>query len=179
MVTLCLFFFKQKTAYEMRISDWSSDVCSSDLVGQGHEIAILLPDGNLRELDVHQLSQAFEVSYTQLFGRTIPGAEVEILTWSVLVATEPNHAEVNVLPPATDRSPLPKGYREHFDGVAGKRVSVPVYARRELQCEQQIMGPALIAEDQTTTFVSSSFDVSVDRCGNLVMDRKTRTEVQE
>src|SRR3546814_7337368 len=29
-----LFFFKQKTAYEMRISDWSSDVCSSDL-GEG------------------------------------------------------------------------------------------------------------------------------------------------
>src|SRR3546814_8490331 len=29
--TLCVFFFKQKTAYEMRISDWSSDVCSSDL----------------------------------------------------------------------------------------------------------------------------------------------------
>src|SRR3546814_2633407 len=28
---LCFFFFKQKTAYEMRISDWSSDVCSSDL----------------------------------------------------------------------------------------------------------------------------------------------------
>src|SRR3546814_2620748 len=26
------FFFKQKTAYEMRISDWSSDVCSSDLI---------------------------------------------------------------------------------------------------------------------------------------------------
>src|SRR3546814_7225430 len=29
------FFFKQKTAYEMRISDWSSDVCSSDLQGFG------------------------------------------------------------------------------------------------------------------------------------------------
>src|SRR3546814_18090162 len=28
---LCFFFFKQKTAYDMRISDWSSDVCSSDL----------------------------------------------------------------------------------------------------------------------------------------------------
>src|SRR3546814_6806260 len=35
------FFFKQKTAYEMRISDWSSDVCSSDLVEyqQGLRIA--------------------------------------------------------------------------------------------------------------------------------------------
>src|SRR3546814_5607570 len=30
-VVICFFFFKQKTAYEMRISDWSSDVCSSDL----------------------------------------------------------------------------------------------------------------------------------------------------
>src|SRR3546814_2030005 len=30
-VGLCFFFVKQKTAYEMRISDWSSDVCSSDL----------------------------------------------------------------------------------------------------------------------------------------------------
>src|SRR3546814_10784634 len=41
---LSFFFFKQKTAYEMRISDWSSDVCSSDLAhgagsvpGQGHQ----------------------------------------------------------------------------------------------------------------------------------------------
>src|SRR3546814_19130247 len=33
------FFFKQKTAYEMRISDWSSDVCSSDLLGMlGDEV---------------------------------------------------------------------------------------------------------------------------------------------
>src|SRR3546814_6970405 len=31
MMCLFFFFFKQKTAYEMRISDWSSDVCSSDL----------------------------------------------------------------------------------------------------------------------------------------------------
>src|SRR3546814_10289034 len=32
----CVFFvFKQKTAYEMRISDWSSDVCSSDLLNDG------------------------------------------------------------------------------------------------------------------------------------------------
>src|SRR3546814_12866189 len=36
---LLFFFFKQKTAYEMRISDWSSDVCSSDLRGEGQEIS--------------------------------------------------------------------------------------------------------------------------------------------
>src|SRR3546814_2901849 len=32
-----IFFFKQKTAYEMRISDWSSDVCSSDLLANKHD----------------------------------------------------------------------------------------------------------------------------------------------
>src|SRR3546814_18523595 len=38
----CFFFFKQKTAYEMRISDWSSDVCSSDL----HEVVEAIGEGN-------------------------------------------------------------------------------------------------------------------------------------
>src|SRR3546814_3051050 len=36
LMLLRVFLFKQETAYEMRISDWSSDVCSSDLIGQHH-----------------------------------------------------------------------------------------------------------------------------------------------
>src|SRR3546814_4702019 len=36
-----VFFFKQKTAYEMRISDWSSDVCSSDLIGLAAALMLL------------------------------------------------------------------------------------------------------------------------------------------
>src|SRR3546814_5260077 len=44
------FFFKQKTAYEMRISDWSSDVCSSDLLAH-HFVHMSLPrPGRIREL---------------------------------------------------------------------------------------------------------------------------------
>src|SRR3546814_5770467 len=43
LLRVFLFFFKQKTAYEMRISDWSSDVCSSDLLADllhlGHATA--------------------------------------------------------------------------------------------------------------------------------------------
>src|SRR3546814_8155077 len=46
-VFLCVFFFfKQKTAYEMRISDWSSDVCSSDLAPIGVQ-SVVHPDGEL------------------------------------------------------------------------------------------------------------------------------------
>src|SRR3546814_5552112 len=59
MFLSCFFFFKQKTAYEMRISDWSSDVCSSDLAppaGVDHDaelVGVLLEavaDGEIAEL---------------------------------------------------------------------------------------------------------------------------------
>src|SRR3546814_15604827 len=44
---MIVFFFKQKTAYEMRISDWSSDVCSSDLLGiVGEKILVPAEDGS-------------------------------------------------------------------------------------------------------------------------------------
>src|SRR3546814_1874192 len=41
------FFFKQKTAYEMRISDWSSDVCSSDLLPDHREHRAIEPGGRV------------------------------------------------------------------------------------------------------------------------------------
>src|SRR3546814_12487320 len=43
------FFFKQKTAYEMRISDWSSDVCSSDLFRLDEAAAVKLGDASVRQ----------------------------------------------------------------------------------------------------------------------------------
>src|SRR3546814_3754581 len=42
------FFFKQKTAYEMRISDWSSDVCSSDLEGDRRAVGDRAADDQSR-----------------------------------------------------------------------------------------------------------------------------------
>src|SRR3546814_2279148 len=48
----CVFFFKQKTAYEMRISDWSSDVCSSDLNDRGCRARVVR--------DVRELARAQE-----------------------------------------------------------------------------------------------------------------------
>src|SRR3546814_7589010 len=45
---IVFFFFKQKTAYEMRISDWSSDVCSSDLKHLLLQLQELMPFGVLQ-----------------------------------------------------------------------------------------------------------------------------------
>src|SRR3546814_5209116 len=56
------FFFKQKTAYEMRISDWSSDVCSSDLRLLAHAVSIqpgigLAVQGMMTGIDVPPLER--------------------------------------------------------------------------------------------------------------------------
>src|SRR3546814_6615459 len=48
VVVYGFFFFKQKTAYEMRISDWSSDVCSSDLNTDRHFIVTKFPIADSR-----------------------------------------------------------------------------------------------------------------------------------
>src|SRR3546814_10921381 len=50
-----LFFFKQKTSYEMRISDWSSDVCSSDLSKSEDDTSL----GSLIELALEEETQIF------------------------------------------------------------------------------------------------------------------------
>src|SRR3546814_2695058 len=50
MVIRFFFFFKQKTAYEMRISDWSADVCSSDLA---------MPDSGIDYSDAPTLTEDF------------------------------------------------------------------------------------------------------------------------
>src|SRR3546814_9424670 len=65
-VWLLFFFSKQKTAYEMRISDWSSDVCSSDLDTKGGSTALQsqfvgLPIGGIpvNELDADRTDLPF------------------------------------------------------------------------------------------------------------------------
>src|SRR3546814_17207971 len=54
------FFFKHKTAYEMRISDWSSDVCSSDLEFRGRGATVLLADAQGGDLPVLAAHPAIE-----------------------------------------------------------------------------------------------------------------------
>src|SRR3546814_1785427 len=76
---LLFFFFKQKTAYEMRISDWSSDVCSSDLLQGAQpsagEIAII-GAGRVTE-SVRRLAQRWPQGRSRCYGAqhqvTVPG----------------------------------------------------------------------------------------------------------
>jgi N-methylhydantoinase A len=140
-------------------------------VGQGHEITVGLPNRRLTGADLAGLRQSFEADYAALFERPIPGAAIEVLSWSVLATTEPRNplrvAEVT-------RKPAGKaaGSRRLFDGHAGQVVEIPLYHRDQMAPGATIAGPAVIAEDETSTFVSTSFNAHIDGAGSIVMERK-------
>src|SRR3546814_2908825 len=86
------FFFKQKTAYEMRISDWSSDVCSSDLaaalslfekIWNAHLVATLEDDLSIVHVDrhvLHEVSSARAFLRMQAQGRRVRNHELTFAT---------------------------------------------------------------------------------------------------
>src|SRR3546814_18689553 len=116
---LLFFFFKQKTAYEMRISDWSSDVCSSDLPGQIKLVRlwrapVQLSDGGPLWVGTTQILHYAEPF--GLFGLWVPGPDTGMAQDDVraamarfATAQAPHpHPGVDVLPPR-----LPAGADAH------------------------------------------------------------------
>lgn len=141
-------------------------------VGQGHEIAVSIPDRDLTENDRETLARDFEDTYTRLFNRTIPGAAKEILSWSVLVTAESADrlgpiAQVT----AVEGTAVAHRVRRFFDGRKGTHIELPLFEREALAAGVRISGPALISERETTTFVSAAFDAHIDRHGNIVLNR--------
>ena len=78
------------------------------------------------------------------------------------------------MPQRPSRKPAAKaiGSRKFFDGRAGEVIEIPLYRREDMAPGATIAGPAVIAEDETSTFVSTGFDAHIDGAGSIVMERK-------
>jgi N-methylhydantoinase A len=142
--------------------------------GQGHEIAVPLPPRTLNQKDIGELRERFESGYRTLFERHIPGARIEILSWSVLVSTETDTPK-SLSAARASAAPKPSGAREVWDPAEGRMLSVATYARASMKPGARIPGPALILEAGTSTLVTATFDASTDAGGALVLERKKST----
>jgi N-methylhydantoinase A len=140
-------------------------------VGQGHEITVPLPLRELAADDAVALRTEFEKEYSVLFRRPIPGAAIEVLSWSVRVSTE-TRRPLPIAPVAARSAGSPDGYRRFFDGRAAGMIEVPLYRREHMEAGVWLPGPAIIAEDETSTFVTASFDARIDAAGCIVMERR-------
>ncbi|MGH6907103.1 MAG: hydantoinase/oxoprolinase family protein, partial [Aestuariivirga sp.] len=140
-------------------------------VGQGHEIRVHVPLRQLTSKDGAKLKADFERLYEQVYGLRIPNQEAEAITWSVTVAskaTKPKRAAR-----ASPKASLPaKARRTIYDPALAKQVTAPVYWRFAMKPGNSIKGPAIIAEDETSTIVSANFKASINSLGYIVMERR-------
>ena len=138
--------------------------------GQGHEIVVTLPNRPLDASDKATLQAAFDEEYVALYMRVLPNAEVEVLTWALTISTVPRPAEK---PSDAGTSGIrdPASARNVYDAETDRTVSVPLYWRPDLVPGVKLSGPALIAEDETTSFVPAGFDACVSGSGHIVMQR--------
>ena len=140
-------------------------------IGQGHEIMVVLPQRPLVASDAEALRASYERDYAALFERHIPNAAIEILSWSVQVSTETKLPAVQGAAPKMP-PPVPARHRPVFDGRSGRTTEVPVYRREKLPPGSAFAGPAIVAEDETSTYISASFTAHIDASRCIVMDRK-------
>ncbi|MBV8776346.1 MAG: hydantoinase/oxoprolinase family protein [Alphaproteobacteria bacterium] len=140
--------------------------------GQGHEIAVPLTAKTYRREDAAEIVAAFEEAYRRLYSRVIPGVEVEVLSWVVLVtAPEPRSEErLPALPAAFAAAPSRR--RAVFDPETAEFVDVAIYERTALQPGATIPGPAVVVEDETSTVVGRNFDARVDARGYIELTRR-------
>ncbi|MGA8757930.1 MAG: hydantoinase/oxoprolinase family protein [Stellaceae bacterium] len=140
--------------------------------GQGHEIAVPLPVRPYRGDDAAILRAAFEDAYRRLYQRVIPGIEVEVLSWVLLLSAPPpaEAAALPLLPPAYTAAPARE--RPVFDPELGEFITVAIHERRDLNPGAQIPGPAVIVEDETSTVVTHLFTASVDQFGYINLRRR-------
>ena len=142
-------------------------------VGQGHEITVELPPAApCRASDAKSLRDAYERDYAALFERHIPQCRHRDpeLVGPGLGPRPTLPARQGAQPAAPP--PRPVGTRAVFDGRSGRTTDVPVYRRDSLPPGSAFSGPAIVAEDETSTYISASFAAHIDASGCIVMDRK-------
>lgn len=139
-------------------------------VGQGHEIRVSVPLRTLKASDGKMLKAEFERLYEQVYGLRIPNQEAEAITWSVTVSsTPPKPKRAGTVKPRP--APKPKSKRAVYDPALGRLVQAPVYWRFDLPPGASIKGPAIIAEDETSTIVGANFTARINSLGYIIMDR--------
>lgn len=139
--------------------------------GQGHEIAVAVNRAMIEgENPAATIGAAFKENYAALYDRTIPGMEIEALTWS-LTLTGPRPAAPAKAAALALRRVEAEEFREVFSASRGRVLRYGFFERARLQPGDAVRGPALIVEDQTTTVVAAGFDVWVDAGRNLILEK--------
>ena len=137
-------------------------------VGQGHEIPVTLPARRLEDSDVAALRKEFDAAYGRFYDRPVPGSDVEVMSYAVTVTTVPEDRVAGPWPAGGAAAP---GRQRVRDTATGTEADWAVFQRSELAVGQQIGGPAIVAERETSTLIGPGWTGTVDERGYLDLRR--------
>jgi len=138
--------------------------------GQGHEISVPISGDTFDELTILALKSNFNKQYAALFRRTLPNAEIEVLTWALTISTS-TQSLVTRKSDYTPTRAVAVGERQVFDAETDSHIHAQIYNRSTLQPGSTLTGPAIVVESQTSTFVPDGFSLNVSAGGHLVVKR--------
>jgi N-methylhydantoinase A len=140
-------------------------------LGQGHELAVDIPNRALTDRDLVDIRTSFEARYQSVYKLTMPESEVECVSWSVLATTDAFNSPL-VDPLEVHNTAKATGTRNIFDPVSGNIIAHQVFHRQQLNAGDHFAGPAIVVEDETATLIPPGFDVNVDSGQALVLSRQ-------
>jgi N-methylhydantoinase A len=139
--------------------------------GQGWEIPVDIVDMNFEPDCSAKLQSLFETAYERLFGRIIPRQPIEIVSWSMQAATPLLPVQKLVRVPAQHPAPI-VGSRRIFDAAKRVFVEAQVIDRSAMTSGAFAVGPAVIVEDETSSFITSAFAAVMQNDGTLYVSRR-------
>lgn len=140
--------------------------------GQGHELRVRLApptDGPIVQASLESLVEGFESAYEQIYGLRISDCDVEVVTWSVTVSTQPQAAKSIALPPSIQQREA-SSTRSVWEPALGEQRPFGLHWRFDMQTREHITGPALVAEDETTIVIPAGWVARLDEEGHLMME---------
>ncbi|MEE2697692.1 MAG: hydantoinase/oxoprolinase family protein [Actinomycetota bacterium] len=146
--------------------------------GQGWEIPVPVDATPFDVVGGELLANKFEKAYEEFFGRAIAGLAVEAIGWSVRVAT-PRATVHRVQRVAASRDVAPDRTRRVYDAASDSTTDAGVVQRHALDVGDQVVGPAVIVETQTTTLLSSTQRAVMQPDGCLLVTRTDGTDALE
>jgi N-methylhydantoinase A len=144
-------------------------------VGQGHEIPVPLPVRTLIEDDVVTIRAAYDAEYTRFYDRPVPGSDVEIMSYAVVVASVVEDVgDVPVAGAADAFAPevVPARHQAVRDTLTGEVAEWAIFDRSALRPGARVAGPAIVAEDETSTLVGPGWSATVNGLGYIEMTRE-------
>ena len=139
-------------------------------VGQGYELSVALPPGELTPRALGRLREAFDEAYAARYGYASPGEAVEAVNWKLAAVGAGPRLELPRFPRRGGLDAALRGRRPAYFPEKGGYVETPIYDRYRLSPGVDVPTPAIIEERESTTVLPPGCGARVDEWGSLLVE---------